>query len=237
MALTRDALIQNLLGENMLRLTQARNANEVSVEEFGRIYPAFFEAVFRTAQADISGIEGFGEFDENHQPSDRTFLDFVQNTFSQDVEGYWYHWREMFECTMLREDFFEEIYARILKYAPYCANQRYLVNGFAFFVAMATNGKQVSFLDWSRAGIMDYLIDFATMDLNKPYLLIPERLAQYAAERGISIPDFRERYLCMAFYRGIDNLRWHASIDDEESCTSIMRYLRELEERIMRIEL
>ena len=28
-------------------------------------------------------IEGFGEFDENHQPSDRTFLDFVQNTFSQ----------------------------------------------------------------------------------------------------------------------------------------------------------
>lgn len=41
---------------------------------------------------------------------------------------------------------------------------------------MITDGKEmVGFPDWSRSGICDFLLDFAIMDLNKPYLKIPER--------------------------------------------------------------
>lgn len=36
----------------------------------------------------------------------------------------------------------------------------------------------------------------------------------------------------MAYYKGIDVLRWHASIDDTESCTSIMKSISELKDRI-----
>ena len=42
--------------------------------------------------------------------------------------------------------------------------------------------------------------------------------------------------VCMAYYKGIATLMWHASIDDEESCLSIMKSISELEERIFAIK-
>ena len=40
----------------------------------------------------------------------------------------------------------------------------------------------------------------------------------------------------MAYFKGIDTLRWHASIDDLESCESITKSINELEERINNIK-
>lgn len=40
----------------------------------------------------------------------------------------------------------------------------------------------------------------------------------------------------MAYFKGIDTLRWHASIDDVNSCRSIMASLSSLEERIMALK-
>jgi aminoglycoside phosphotransferase (APT) family kinase protein len=115
----------------------------------------------------------------------------------------------------------------------YCEGKRFLVNNNTFFCNMVTDGKStVGFPDWHRAGICDFLVDFAIMDLNKPYLMIPELLVQYCKENGIVIPDFKERYLCMAYFKAIFCLRWHASIDDSESYESIVRYMEEVEDRI-----
>ena len=38
--------------------------------------------------------------------------------------------------------------------------------------------------DWGRAGIMDFLMDFSILDLNKPYLQVPEKLYEYAREKS-----------------------------------------------------
>ena len=46
------------------------------------------------------------------------------------------------------------------------------------------------------------------------------------------IENFRERFLCMAYFKGIATLRWHASIDDLESCESIVRSINALEDRM-----
>jgi hypothetical protein len=58
----------------------------------------------------------------------------------------------------------------------------------------------------------------------------------YFKKNGIMMESFHERFLCMAYYKGIATLMWHASIDDEESCTSIMKSISELEERIWAIK-
>ena len=125
---------------------------------------------------------------------------------------------------------------RIRKYAPFCEGQRFLANNNTFFVNMIVDDAgKVSCADWGRAGIMDYLMDFAILDLNKSYLLVPEKLYAYAAKKKIEIPDFRERFLCMAYFKGLHTLMWHASIDDLESCESITRSIGELEERVNRL--
>lgn len=142
----------------------------------------------------------------------------------------------MFETTFLKKDYFEKIFAKALQYAPFCEGQRFLANNNTFFVNMIVDDSGKTYCaDWGRAGIMDYMMDFAIMDLNKPYLLVPEKLYAYAKKKNIEIKNLKERFLCMAYFKGIHTLMWHASIDDLESCESITRSLNELEERMNKL--
>ena len=212
---------------------KGRNANELSVEEFEKNYENFFDMIFEIAATDISSLTGYGEFDENNIAPYKTVEEFIIDTFNEEKEGYWHNWRQMFETSYLKKDYFEKIYAKALEYAPYCEGQRYLANNNTFFCNMVVdeNGKTYC-ADWGRAGIMDYMMDFAILDLNKPYLLVPEKLYEYAKKKNIEIKNFRERFLCMAYFKGIHTLMWHASIDDLESCESITRSINALEERM-----
>jgi hygromycin-B 4-O-kinase len=142
----------------------------------------------------------------------------------------------MFETTFLKKDYFDRIFAKAIQYAPFCEGRRFLANNNTFFVNMIVDDAGKTYCaDWGRAGIMDFMMDFAIMDLNKPYLLVPEKLYAYAKKKNIIIESFKERFLCMAYFKGIHTLMWHASIDDLESCESITRSINELEERMSKL--
>ena len=142
----------------------------------------------------------------------------------------------MFGNSFLEKDYYFDIAERAVKLAPFCEKQRYLANNNTFFCNMIVDDAGKTYCaDWGRAGIMDYMMDFAILDLNKPYLLVPEKLFEYAKKRNIEIKDFKERFLCMAYFKGIGTLRWHASIDDLESCESIVRSINALEERMSKL--
>lgn len=234
--MTRDLFIKQMLPEAVCMTPVGNVADQLTPEEFREMADVFIERVLEIGKADIEGLVGYGEFDEENRLEYATCREFLEDTFCDSRDDYWHNWREMFHTTMMSEEFFELYYAKMLRYSSFCEGRRYLVNNNTFFVNMIVdqNGG-VGFPDWSRAGIADFLLDIAIMDLNKPYLQIPEHLYAFCKECGIVIEHFHERYLCMAFYKGLDTLRWHASIDDEESCRSIMRYLEELEDRICSI--
>lgn len=231
--MNRDIFIRNLTKERIDMSPKGRNANELSVEEFEKNYENFFDMIFEIAGTDISSLTGYGEFDENNIAPYKTVEEFIIDTFNEEKEGYWHNWRQMFETSYLKKDYFEKIYAKALEYAPYCEGQRYLANNNTFFCNMVVDESGKTYCaDWGRAGIMDYMMDFAILDLNKPYLLVPEKLYEYAKKKNIEIKNFRERFLCMAYFKGIHTLMWHASIDDLESCESITRSINALEERM-----
>ena len=235
--MTRDLFIKELLSTSVDITPAGRISDELSPEEFAPLAEQFFADILEIQKADVSGIEGYGEFNEDNKLEDATLQDFLINDFSTEEEGYWKNWTEMFETTMLSKEFFDKYYGKMLEYAPFCEGKRYLVNNNTFFCNMIVKeGGTIGFPDWSRSGVCDFLLDFAIMDLNKPYLMIPEKLYAYFKKNGIGVEHFHERFLCMAYYKGIATLRWHASIDDEESCTSIMKSISELEERIWAIK-
>jgi hygromycin-B 4-O-kinase len=231
--MNRDIFIRNITKDRIEMSPKGRNANELSVEEFEKNYENFFDMIFEIAATDISSLTGYGEFDENNIAPYKTVEEFIIDTFNEEKEGYWHNWRQMFETSYLKKDYFEKIYAKALEYAPYCEGQRYLANNNTFFCNMVVDESGKTYCaDWGRAGIMDYMMDFAILDLNKPYLLVPEKLYEYAKKKNIEIKNFRERFLCMAYFKGIHTLMWHASIDDLESCESITRSINALEERM-----
>jgi hypothetical protein len=232
--MNRDKFIKEMLPKTVCMTPTGFVANELKPVDFNKCCNIFFEKIFEISQADISGVQGYGEFDVEGRAPYSSCREFLIDTFNEKDEGYWYNWREMFETTVLDKDVFNKFYRKMEERIDYCEGQRYLVNNNTFFVNMITDGKtMLGFPDWSRAGISDFLLDFAIMDLNKPYLKIPEMFFQYCKENNIEIKNFKERFLCMGYYKGIDVLRWHASIDDTESCTSIVKSLSELEDRIM----
>lgn len=232
--MNRDIFIRNLTGDKIEMSPKGRNADELTSEEFDQIYENFFNMIFEIAGTDISMETGYGEFDENNKAPFGSVEEFIWETFDEKKEGYWKNWKEMFETSFLKKEYFDEIFSKALKYAPFCENQRYLVNNNTFFCNMVVNTAGKAYCaDWGRSGIMDYLMDFAILDLNKPYLLVPEKLYKYAKKKAIEIENFKERFLCMAYFKGIDTLRWHASIDDLESCESIVQSINALEERMV----
>lgn len=231
--MTNDSTIRSLLSDKVNMTPHGFVADELNPTQFGECYELFFDGIFEISSSDITNIEGFGPFTEGGRPEYETCREFLIGTFVESKEGYWYRWKEMFETTMLDRSFFEKYFEEMESRIHFCEDRRYLVYNNTFFVNMVTDGKTtIGFPDWSRSGISDFLLDFAIMDLNKPYLKIPELLVQYCENKKISIPDFKDRFLCMAYYKGLDVLRWHASIDDEESCLSIMKSMDELKDRI-----
>lgn len=229
----KDNIIKSMLFEKVSMTPNGFIADQLNPEQFVGCHELFFDKILEIHSSDIQEVEGYGEFNEECKTEYGTCKEFLIETFAEDKEGYWYNWKEMFETTVLERDFFETYFQEMKDRIPHCEGNRYLVYNNTFFANMITDGKTtVGFPDWSRSGICDFLLDFAIMDLNKPYLHIPELLFEYCKKRDIVIPDFQERFLCMAYYKGIDVLRWHASIDDTESCTSIMKSIRELKDRI-----
>ncbi|TYP76797.1 hypothetical protein [Paenibacillus methanolicus] len=229
----KDNFIKAMLSEKVSMTPNGFVADQLSPEEFAGSYELFFDKILEISSSDITGVEGYGEFNEDCRTEYQTCREFLVDTFAENKEGYWFNWTELFHTTVLEREFFDRYYKEMENRIRYCEDNRYLVNNNTFFVNMITDGKTiVGFPDWSRSGIGDFLLDFVIMDLNKPYLKIPELLAAYCKKRGLIIPDYKERFLCMAYYKGLDTLRWHASIDDTESCTSIMKSVSELKDRL-----
>ncbi|TMV48008.1 hypothetical protein FE783_18760 [Paenibacillus mesophilus] len=229
----KDNIIRSMLSAKVNMTPNGFIADQLNPEQFTDCHELFFDKILEIHSSDIMGVEGYGQFNEECKTEYRTCKEFLIETFAEDREGYWYNWKEMFETTVLEREFFEKYLQEMKDRIPYCEGKRYLVYNNTFFANMITDGNMtVGFPDWSRSGICDFLLDFAIMDLNKPYLHIPELFLEYCKKRDIVIPDFQERFLCMAYYKGIDVLRWHASIDDTESCTSIMKSISELKDRI-----
>ena len=235
--MTNDLFIKEMLSTGVDMTPVGRIADELSPEEFAPLAEQFFANILEISKADISGVEGYGEFNEDNKLENGTLQEFLESEFSPEQEGYWKNWTQMFETTLLSKGFFDKYYAKMMQFAPFCEEKRFLVNNNTFFCNMIVKEDgTVGFPDWSRSGVCDFLLDFAIMDLNKPDLMIPEKLYAYLKKNGMEVEHFHERFLCMAYYKGIATLMWHASIDDEESCLSIMKSISELEERIMAIK-
>ncbi len=233
--MNRDYLLRQWLPESISLNPIGEDAGNIWIEEFGEKYLKFFDSIMEIQKADISSLNGFGELDENNQPQYDSFHGFITDTFADDREDYWKNWRELFDTSLMTGEFFETYYEKMLHYSKYCENQRYFTNNSLFFGNMVMMENSVGFLDWSRAAVTDWLIDFACIDLHRPYFLIPEKLVPYLKERGIVVENFKERFLCMAYYKGLDALRWHASIQDDESCKTIMESISALEQRILNL--
>ncbi len=233
--MTKEKLLEKIIPENVDITPMGIVSLELENEKLESMMSLFFDDILKIKEANVSSLNGFGEFDEKGLLPYNSFEEMIKETFSNDNKGYWLNWKELYETSCLDKEFFEKYYQKLLDLSKYCTNQRFLVNNNTFFDFMIVDGSSVGFPDWTRAGVTDFLLDITLMDLEKPYLLVPEKFYDYITKNKIEVKNYKERFLCMAYFKGLDTLRWHASIDDEVSVKSIMESMSELEQRLMKL--
>lgn len=72
-------------------------ADQLSPEQFKDCHELIFDSLFEIHSSDISGLEGYGRFNEDGTPEYESGRDFLTDTFAEDKEGYWYNWRRCSE--------------------------------------------------------------------------------------------------------------------------------------------
>ena len=61
---------------------------------------------------------------------------------------------------MMKKEFFEKYFYKMIELGSFCQNQRFLVNNNLFFGNMIIMKDSVGFIDWNRAAITDWILDF-----------------------------------------------------------------------------
>lgn len=201
----------------------------LSPEEFNVVLPSFLAAVTKIHTVNIAASEGYGEINLSGNGTYRSWSDYLKNNFSNDRDGFWNNWHQLYETSVLEKHVFDEFYTKMMELCIYCEPHRYLIHGDCHFYNILTEGSKITgIIDWENIKYGDFLYDIASLDLHKPYLKMPKLFKDYYNSNNMKIPDFKERFLCAAYCRGIDCLRFHAKIDDTESYYSIKKYLYEI---------
>jgi len=124
----KDQMMKSMLQGKVNMTPRGFVADLLTPQQFADCYELFFDKIFEISSTDSSGIEGYGEFRDDCQTEYKTCEEFLIHTFDDDREGYWYHWREMFDTTVLEREFFEKYFGEMKARIDYCEGHRYLVN-------------------------------------------------------------------------------------------------------------
>lgn len=112
--MSRDNFIKSMLSDKVCMTPAGFNADDLSPEEFAGCYELFFDKILEISIADVSDIEGYGEFNDDCKTEYTTLREFLIGTFREDEDGYWYNWKELFETTIVERDFFDYVYQAVI---------------------------------------------------------------------------------------------------------------------------
>ena len=87
--MNRDLFIKQMLPATVDITPIGRISDELSPEEFSSVAEQFFEGILEIHKSDVSGIEGYGEFNEENQLENATLRQFLAEEFSEEKEGKW----------------------------------------------------------------------------------------------------------------------------------------------------
>lgn len=154
----KNETLKKILPSSILLNPIGKNGNEIWIEDFEQLYHLFFKSVLEIQKADISEFSGFGEFSEDGIPEFSTFKDFLVKSFDDSNDDYWKNWKELFNTSMMKKEFFEKYFNKMIELSSFCENQRFLVNNNLFFGNTVIMNDKVGFLDWNRVAITDWIL-------------------------------------------------------------------------------
>ena len=120
----KNETLKKILPSSILLNPIGKNGNEIWIEDFEQLYPIFFKSVLEIQKTDISEFSGFGDFTEDGKPEYSTFQAFLIKSFDDSNDDYWKNWKELFHTSMMKKEFFEKYFNKMIELGSFCQNQR-----------------------------------------------------------------------------------------------------------------
>lgn len=195
----------------------------ISKEELLNALPSIIETMTKFHFLDMSFTTGYGWPDIKLNGCYNNFVEYIEGNFSNDLEGYWQGWYELFENSFLDYSIFNVLYDLMMELAPYCEGKRHLAHtDFHYDHVLISDCKVVGIIDWGRVRYVDFLFDVVTIVMQFPSLNLISYFKNYYKANNIKIPNFDERFICAAICQSLDGMRFWAKMGREESYNSIL---------------
>ncbi|WBW99778.1 aminoglycoside phosphotransferase family protein [Oceanirhabdus sp. W0125-5] len=206
--------------------------NTLDNSQFSTVIPSLIEAITKMHSVNLGDVKGYGWIDSSGNGLYESWYEYLVTFFKKEQNGFWNGWYDLFENSFLEYDVFQEIYEKMLQLSKYCESERYLIHGDCHFGNIISNTNLVTgIIDWGNVMYGDFIFDIATihMQFQSPKFNMKMLFQEYYESKGISVPNFRERFLCATYCKGLDSLRFFAKLGRKKSYDSVKDYLLSLD--------
>jgi len=197
------------------------NLNSCSYEQQLRMFPEVIQILTRMNRVKLGTTKGYGMINSSGDGTHNSWMEHIIATYAEDQAGtFWEGWHSLFKTSCLEKDVFEECYNRLLAYSTYNEPYRYFIHGDFHQYNILSNGQRITGVIDSNGKYGDYLIDLASLDWHiKTHLKLDvvQRYQNYQQEMGITLPNFKERFIGAKYYNGLIGLRFYAKMGWNDS--------------------
>lgn len=218
-----DSGIYNNFYYTISEKVEGNSINTLDEKELMATLPSLIDALIKLHSLDIAAYEGYGWLDYNMKGSFNTFIEFLQNFFSKDQEGFWQGWYELFSESFLDYNVFNALYERMIVLAKFCEGRRYLIHSdFHYNNVIINNSEIAGIIDWGKVSYCDYIFDIATIILEFPSCDLLEEFKIIYKKHNFDTSNFTERFLCAAICNSLDGMRFWAKFGRQDAYKSIL---------------
>jgi hygromycin-B 4-O-kinase len=202
---------------------QGKTLRNLKEEEIKNVIPSIMTELNKLHSLDASSTKGYGFYDESMNGTFPSFIEFLEDFFSNEQHGFWYGWHELFNSNLLDKEIFEQLYKKMMEFAPYCEGRRHIVHSdFHFDNVIIDDSKVKGIIDWGRTSYMDYVFDITTLVMEFPEYNLLEQFEDYYRKHNMDTSNLKERFLCAAICSGLDGMRFWTKLGHEASCNAIL---------------
>lgn len=195
--------------------SEGKTLDAYSDEEKRSFAPALFTTLDAIHSIDISGTEGYGEWDTTGHAKGKSWKETVIGVDSRVVteDGT----PGLFETSFLEKGVHDMFLSKIMELSQCCSEERCLIHADCGFDNVLSDGTKITgVIDWENSMYGDSLYDIAWLSFWWPEIGYEPMYIEYAKNKGIEIEHFNERVLCYKLCLGLNALIFFASTDQKD---------------------
>lgn len=190
--------------------------NHCSYEQQQRMLPEVVQILIRMNQVKSETTKGYGMINSSGDGTYTSWREHIIATYAEEqADSFWEGWRSLFKTSCLEKDVFDECYNRLLAYSTYNEPYRYFIHGDFHQYNILSDGQRITGIIDSNGKYGDFLIDLATLDWHiKTHLKLDvvQIYQDVQQEMGMTIPNFKERFMGAQYYNGLIGLHFYAKM-------------------------